>query len=221
IKRDIIDGTVSDIKNDSRLVKEGELFLAYPGAASDGRLYIEKAVASGAVAVVYEPNNLPQGITLPTAIPCIAIPQLAEKLGEIAKRFFNNPSQFLGLTGVTGTNGKTTIAYQLAQAHDLLGQHSAYIGTIGQGKVDALKPLENTTPDALCLQRLMHQYKEEGIKQVCMEVSSHALSQHRVDSLEFSQAIFTNLTLDHLDYHQTMQAYGAAKSRLFERAELQ
>ncbi|HAT1876145.1 TPA: UDP-N-acetylmuramoyl-L-alanyl-D-glutamate--2,6-diaminopimelate ligase [Legionella pneumophila] len=221
IKRDIIDGTVSDIKNDSRLVKEGDLFAAYPGAASDGRLYIEKALASGAVAVVYEPNNLPQGITLPTAIPCIAIPQLAEKLGEIAKRFFNNPSQFLGLTGVTGTNGKTTIAYQLAQAHDLLGQHSAYIGTIGQGRVDALKPLENTTPDALCLQRLMHQYKEGGIKQVCMEVSSHALSQHRVDSLEFSQAIFTNLTLDHLDYHQTMQAYGAAKSRLFERAELQ
>lgn len=95
IKKDIIDGTVSDIKNDSRLVKKGDLFVAYPGAVSDGRLYIEKAVASGAVAVVYEPDMLPRGIMLPTAIPCIAIPQLAEKLGEIAKRFLITPPNFL------------------------------------------------------------------------------------------------------------------------------
>lgn len=221
IKQDLVDCVISDIKNDSRQVKADDLFIAYPGAASDGRLYIEKAVASGAIAVVYEPDNFPSSCILPSVIPCIPIPNLGEKLGELAKRFFNNPSESLGLTGVTGTNGKTTIAYQLAQAHYLLGQRSAYIGTIGQGEVDSLMPLENTTPDALCLQRLMHQYKEHGIKHICMEVSSHALNQHRVDSLEFDQAIFTNLTLDHLDYHRTMQAYGAAKSKLFEREELQ
>ncbi|KGP64154.1 UDP-N-acetylmuramoylalanyl-D-glutamate--2,6-diaminopimelate ligase [Legionella norrlandica] len=221
LKQDIVKCVVSDIKNDSRLVKEGDLFIAYPGAASDGRLFIEKAVAAGAIAVVYEPDDFPSSCTLPLILPCIPIPQLAEKLGEIAQRFFNNPSESMGLTGVTGTNGKTTIAYQLAQAHDRLGQRSAYIGTIGQGEIHSLKPLDNTTPDALCLQRLMHVYKEQGIKQVCMEVSSHALSQHRVDSLRFNQAIFTNLTLDHLDYHHTMEAYGAAKARLFEREELE
>ena len=221
IKQEIVDCVISDIKNDSRLVQAGDLFIAYPGAAADGRLFIEKAVSAGAVAVVYDPINVPSSCVLPNSVPCIAIPQLAEELANIAKRFYDNPSESLTITGVTGTNGKTTIAYQLAQAHNMLGQGSAYIGTIGQGNVNQLKPLDNTTPDALCLQKLLYQYKEQGIQQVCMEVSSHALSQHRVDAIEFRQAIFTNLTLDHLDYHHTMEAYGAAKALLFEAEHLQ
>ncbi|MCL9685616.1 UDP-N-acetylmuramoyl-L-alanyl-D-glutamate--2,6-diaminopimelate ligase [Legionella maioricensis] len=221
IKQEVVDCVITDIKNDSRLIQKGDLFIAYPGAVADGRLFIEKAVSAGAVAVVYDPVCFPSSCVLPNSVPCIAVPQLAEQLAEIAKRFYDNPSESLMVTGVTGTNGKTTIAYQLAQAHHLLGQGSAYIGTIGQGDVNQLKPLDNTTPDALCLQRLLHQYKEQGIKQVCMEVSSHALSQHRVDAIEFRQAIFTNLTLDHLDYHRTMQAYGAAKALLFEAEHLQ
>lgn len=220
ITQNITDCNITDIKNDSRLIQEGDLFIAYPGAASDGRLYIEKAVASGAVAIAYEPENIPASVILPALIPCIPIPDLGEQLAEIAKRFFNNPCESLSVTGVTGTNGKTTIAYQLAQAHYLLGQNAAYIGTIGQGNVTHLKPLENTTPDALCLQRLLAEYKDQQIKQVCMEVSSHALTQHRVDGINFNQALFTNLTLDHLDYHHTMQAYGAAKAMLFARDEL-
>ncbi len=221
IKQEVVDCVITDIKNDSRQIQKGDLFIAYPGAVADGRLFIEKAVSAGAAAVVYDPVLFPSSCVLPASVPCIALPQLAEQLAEIAKRFYSNPSESLIVTGVTGTNGKTTIAYQLAQAHYLLGQGSAYIGTIGQGNVNQLKPLDNTTPDALCLQRLLYQYKEQGIKQVCMEVSSHALSQHRVDAIEFRQAIFTNLTLDHLDYHHTMQAYGAAKALLFETDQLQ
>lgn len=221
IKQEVFDCVITDVKNDSRQINPGDLFIAYPGAAADGRLFMDKAVSLGAIAVVYEPANFPSSCSLPSSVPCVAIPHLAEQLAEIAKRFYANPSQSLNVTGVTGTNGKTTIAYQLAQAHYLLGQESAYIGTIGQGNVSQLKPLDNTTPDALCLQRLLHQYQEQHIKQVCMEVSSHALSQRRVDAIEFNQAIFTNLTLDHLDYHHTMEAYGSAKALLFATPSLE
>lgn len=221
ISKEFVDCDIQDIKNDSRLVQAGDLFLAYPGAAADGRLFIDNALAAGAVAVVYDPEKMPSSCKLPVSLPCIPLSNLSDNLANIARRFYSDPGQSLTMTGVTGTNGKTTIAYQLAQAHDLLGQHSAYIGTIGQGNVNQLNPLNNTTPDALCLQKLMHQYKKQGIKQVCMEVSSHALSQHRVDGIEFNQAIFTNLTLDHLDYHHTMHAYGEAKALLFSGQSLQ
>ncbi len=221
IKQEVFDCVITDVKNDSRQIRPGDLFIAYPGAVADGRFFIEKAVSLGAVAVAYEPANFPSSCFLPSSVPCIAIPHLAEQLAEIAKRFYANPSKSLNVTGVTGTNGKTTIAYQLAQAHHLLGQEAAYIGTIGQGNVNQLKPLDNTTPDALCLQRLLHQYQQQDIKHVCMEVSSHALSQNRVDAIEFNQAIFTNLTLDHLDYHHTMEAYGAAKALLFATPSLE
>lgn len=221
LNRNTNDCFITDLKNDSRTVQAGDLFLAYPGAVSDGRLFIDKAVASGAGAIAYDPRDLPSSCSLPQSIPCIAIPELSQYLAEIAKNFYNDPGKDLYITGVTGTNGKTTIAYQLAQAHELLKHASAYIGTIGQGNVYDLKPLDNTTPDALCLQRLFSVYKSQGIKQVCMEVSSHALSQQRVDGIDFKQALFTNLTLDHLDYHHSMQAYGAAKALLFEKESLE
>lgn len=221
ITEQVMDCTITGIQNDSRQIQSGDLFVAYLGSAADGRLFIEKAVASGAVAVVYEPTDFPKNSRLPKSIPCIPIDNLATKLASIAKEFYGNPGESLTITGITGTNGKTTIAYQLAQAHDLLGQDAAYIGTIGQGRVQELKPLDNTTPDSLCLQKLLYQYKTQGIKQVCMEVSSHALAQHRVDAIACKQAIFTNLTLDHLDYHHTMENYAAAKAILFSGDSLQ
>ena len=110
---------------------------------------------AGAIAIIYEPVNLPSVCKLPGTIPCIPMPKLAEQLAEIAKRFYGDPGQSMAVTGVTGTNGKTSIAYQLAQAHHLLGQGAAYIGTIGQGDVNELNPLDNTTPDALCLQTIV------------------------------------------------------------------
>ncbi len=221
ITQKIADCTITGIQNDSRLIHEGDLFVAYPGTATDGRLFIEKAIQAGAAAIAYEPANLPAGTVLPASIPCIAVPDLAIHLAQIAKEFYGYPGNSLMITGVTGTNGKTTIAYQLAQAHDLLGQKAAYIGTIGQGTVNDLHALNNTTPDALCLQKLLHDYKAQGIKQVCMEVSSHALAMHRVDVVDFNQAIFTNLTLDHLDYHLNMENYAAAKALLFAKDSLQ
>lgn len=219
IKQGSINPDILGLQNDSRKVKPGDLFLAYPGAVSDGRLFIAKALEAGAVAVAYEPHDCP--IELPSSIPCIAIQNLSQHYAQIAKVFYDNPCSHLNLTGITGTNGKTTIAYQLAQAHQWLRKKpAAYIGTIGQGDVDALLPLDNTTPDALVLLKLLDGYTKQGIKDVCMEVSSHALTQHRVDALSFNQAIFTNLTLDHLDYHHTLEEYAAAKALLFARDEL-
>ncbi|WP_454780615.1 UDP-N-acetylmuramoyl-L-alanyl-D-glutamate--2,6-diaminopimelate ligase [Legionella sp. WA2022007384] len=215
------DCTVTGLENDSRRIQPGDLFIAYAGAAADGRFFISKAVSAGAVAIAYDPYHFPKDCRLPDSVPCIPVPELATQLAAIAKQFYDDPGRFLNITGVTGTNGKTTIAYQLAQAHHLLGQGAAYIGTIGQGNVDKLQLLDNTTPDSLCLQKLLHQYKNQGMSQVCMEVSSHALAQHRVDAIEFKQAIFTNLTLDHLDYHLTMENYAAAKALLFARESLQ
>lgn len=221
MQQETADCFIASIENDSRRIQPGSLFIAYPGAASDGRLFIDKAVSAGAAAVAYEPAHFPKDGILPESIPCIPIAELATKLAFIAKQFYDNPGHSLTLTGVTGTNGKTTIAYQLAQAHHLLGQEAAYIGTIGQGNVHALQELDNTTPDALCLQKLLQEYKKQHVKQVCMEVSSHALAQHRVDGIEFKHAVFTNLTLDHLDYHHSMENYAAAKSLLFNGEALQ
>lgn len=220
VTQSIVDCTITGMQNDSRCIQPGDVFVAYPGEATDGRFYLDKAIASGAVAVIYEAEAFPQSIALPSSVPCIAVTKLAAQLAYIAKKFYGDPGEALTITGVTGTNGKTTVAYQLAQAHSLLGQEAAYIGTIGQGNVSKLQVLDNTTPDALFLQRLLAQYKNQGLQQVCMEVSSHALSQHRVDAIEFNQAIFTNLTLDHLDYHHTMENYAAVKSRLFAQESL-
>jgi UDP-N-acetylmuramoyl-L-alanyl-D-glutamate--2,6-diaminopimelate ligase len=217
----ISDCDVVGLQNDSRKVKPGYLFLAYPGAAADGRLFIQQAIISGAVAIVYDPEKLPSTRVLPSHIPCFPVPQLGMKLAAIASRFYDYPTRALSITGVTGTNGKTTIAYQLAQAYSLLGGHAAYIGTLGQGQVQALEPLLNTTPDALSLQQFLHEYQQAGIQHVCMEVSSHALSQGRVDQIDFTQGIYTNLSHEHLDYHHTMQAYADAKALLFEKPSLQ
>ncbi|MFY7698501.1 MAG: UDP-N-acetylmuramoyl-L-alanyl-D-glutamate--2,6-diaminopimelate ligase [Legionella sp.] len=208
------------LENDSRRVKQGYLFLAYPGSTVDGRLFIDQASNAGAAAILYEPAFMPASMKFPTNIPCLPLPDLGNHLAAIASRFHNNPSTKLHIIGVTGTNGKTTVALQLAQAYDLLGQSAAYIGTIGQGSVNHLKPLANTTPDGLLSQQLLARFLQEGKKQICMEVSSHALVQHRVDHIQFTQAIYTNLSHDHLDYHQTMEKYAAAKALLFKKPEL-
>jgi len=207
---------IKNLQNDSRKVRSGDAFLAYPGAAVDGRKFIQQAVDAGAAAILYEPGT----IQPEHAIPCVAYPNLAASLGALASKFYDEPTKKLCVVGVTGTNGKTTIAYQLAQAHELLNTPSAYMGTIGAGRVDALEPLLNTTPDALQIQQLFYDYVQTQVKTVCMEVSSHALCMGRVDGVEFTQAIYTNLSHEHLDYHQTLEAYAAAKATLFASPEL-
>ncbi|WP_367607168.1 UDP-N-acetylmuramoyl-L-alanyl-D-glutamate--2,6-diaminopimelate ligase [Legionella sp. W05-934-2] len=205
---------IESIENDSRQVTKNALFLAYPGAATDGRQYIKQAIDAGAVAVAYEsmdgfkPAENGKIVFLP-------IENLASKMLGLAQRFYPIDESELLVTGVTGTNGKTTIAYVLAQAYERLNGHAAYIGTLGEGRVNQLNRLANTTPDSLVLQKLFHRYQHQGIRHVAMETSSHALSQQRVAGVKYHQAIFTNLTQDHLDYHKTMAEYATAKAKLF------
>ncbi len=204
---------VADLCLDSRTVTPGSLFLAYPGVANDGRDFIRAAIENGAVAIVYESLGYEDLTGL--AIPAFGVVGLQRKVGILASAFFDHPSDALQVFGVTGTNGKTTCAYLLAQAFERLGMRSAFIGTIGIGPVSAIESATHTTPDPISLQRCLAQMVAQGITQVCMEVSSHALHQSRVAGLEFYCVLFTNLTQDHLDYHSSMEDYGAAKAKLF------
>ncbi|SDJ45275.1 UDP-N-acetylmuramoylalanyl-D-glutamate--2,6-diaminopimelate ligase [Pseudomonas delhiensis] len=204
---------IRELTLDSRAVKPGDLFLAIPGALHDGRAHIADAVARGAAAIAYEAEGAsvaPSGDT-----PLVAIKGLAAQLSAIAGRFYGEPSRGIELIGVTGTNGKTSVSQLLAQALDLLGQRCGIVGTLGNGFHGALESGRHTTPDALALQATLARLKQDGARAVAMEVSSHGLEQGRVAALEFDVAVFTNLSRDHLDYHGTMEAYGAAKARLF------
>ncbi len=215
---------ISDVTLDSRAASSGSLFLACQVRASHGLEFAPEAVARGASAVLYEsaaPGEPARRIELLAeqlgkAIFVAAVPQLSRHVGEIADRFFAAPSAALTIAGITGTNGKTTCAWLLAQALQHSGRPAAYMGTLGYGVPPQVTPTQHTTPDAVSVHRQLAALKELGAECVCMEVSSHAIDQDRVGGVRFNTAAFTNLTRDHLDYHGTMQAYGAAKARLFE-----
>ena len=198
---------------DSRNIKPGDLFLAYPGQRSDGRAHIAQAIAAGASAVLWDSS----GFHWNTAwrVPNLGVVDLRSHLGEIASRFFGNPSRDLWLAGVTGTNGKTSCSHWIAQSLTRLGRKTAVIGTLGSGFPGELDAAMNTTPDAISLQSKLAALRAGGATGCAMEVSSHGVDQGRVNGVEFDVALFTNLTRDHLDYHQTMEDYGAAKARLF------
>jgi len=206
-----------DIAIDSRLVRQGTLFCAYPGDIVDGRDFIADAVSAGAVAVLCDSANSPDSEqqTLDIRVPIIKVDNLKTKVGALAHELFGKPSSNMQIFGVTGTNGKTTCCYLLVQALNQLGMQAAMIGTIGLGRLDQLQTNSHTTPDPVSVHRQLAQWREQGITQVCMEVSSHALDQGRVAGVEFFCTLFTNLSHDHLDYHGDMQQYAAAKQRLF------
>jgi UDP-N-acetylmuramoyl-L-alanyl-D-glutamate--2,6-diaminopimelate ligase len=211
---------VADLTLDSRQVRAGSLFFALPGLKQHGLVFAADAAARGASAVLWEPSADVAPPTLPPGMFGAAIPNLKGLVGRIADRFFNWPSSQLRITGITGTNGKTTCAYLLAQCLERLGLAAAYIGTIGWGRPAALAEPTHTTPDAVTVHRTLAQLRSAGVREVAMEVSSHALDQSRVDGVRFHVAAFTNLTRDHLDYHGSMQQYGAAKAKLFQAADL-
>ncbi|MHB8622829.1 MAG: UDP-N-acetylmuramoyl-L-alanyl-D-glutamate--2,6-diaminopimelate ligase [Sulfuricaulis sp.] len=204
---------VRGLQVDSRRVQPGDLFLAAPGAVTDGRDFISNAVASGAVAVVYETGDGYVLRSLP--VPAFSVVNLRQKIGIIADRFYGTPSRRLIVIGITGTNGKTTCTQLLAQALDRSPKRCAVIGTLGYGFPGALSASIHTTPDAVTLHRQMSDFLDQDAGYVSMEVSSHALEQGRVNSVAFNVAVFTNLTRDHLDYHGDMTAYGLAKTGLF------
>ncbi|HEX9140343.1 MAG TPA: UDP-N-acetylmuramoyl-L-alanyl-D-glutamate--2,6-diaminopimelate ligase [Steroidobacteraceae bacterium] len=207
---------VADLSMDSRQVQPGGAFLACRGRTHHGLEFVANALANGARVVLWEPAAGVRAPELGADVLVVAVPDLAAQAGYIADRFFEAPSARVSVTGITGTNGKSTCAWLLAQALTRCGRPTAYLGTLGAGFTSSLTVLSHTTPDAISVQRWLARLRDAGASDVAMEVSSHALDQHRCAGVRFQVAAFTNLTRDHLDYHGDMAAYGAAKARLFD-----
>jgi UDP-N-acetylmuramoyl-L-alanyl-D-glutamate--2,6-diaminopimelate ligase len=209
---------VSGLAIDSRHVRAGDAFFALHGTRGHGIEFVAGAVQRGASVVLAEAP--PRALKDP-GVPVLWIDGLHTFVGEIASRFFGRPTESMRVIGVTGTNGKTSTVQLLAQALEYVGHRTATIGTLGAGLHGQLREGERTTPDAIAVQSLMAEFRGDGATHVAMEVSSHALEQGRVAAVDFDVAAFTNLTRDHLDYHGSMEAYGAAKAKLFAWPDLE
>ncbi|ATW01696.1 UDP-N-acetylmuramoyl-L-alanyl-D-glutamate--2,6-diaminopimelate ligase [Candidatus Legionella polyplacis] len=212
----VLDCEIYGLQNNSKQIKSGFLFFAYPGSTLDGRLFMMEALQFGASAIVYESYNIPTNCKFPINIPCIPFFRLRKNLSKIVKRYyFISSNKNIIITGVTGTNGKTTITYQLAQACTMLNSLSFYIGTLGAGFIGNLEFLQNTTPDSLIFFQFLKDCQKKYVKNIFMEVSSHAISQYRVNDIEFQNVVYTNISHDHLDCHLTMENYIKIKSSFF------
>jgi UDP-N-acetylmuramoyl-L-alanyl-D-glutamate--2,6-diaminopimelate ligase len=208
---------VSGVALDSRQVKTGDVFFAYPGEHSDGRQYIHQAIQAGAAVIIVEP-----GIELVrVAVPVIEVKNLREHVGVFAANFYANPSCAMDLIGVTGTNGKTTTSQLLAQLLRVLRGQCGAIGTLGIGLNEIEQAPGLTTPDPVALQTILAEWCDQQVPAAVMEVSSHALDQGRCNGLHYRAAVFTNLSRDHLDYHGDMASYAAAKAKLFSWENLE
>ena len=202
-------GEITGLCNDSRQVKAGDLFIALPGAKSDGSLFAAEAVSRGALAVVSE-REVPE-----VKVPVFRVTSARKALALIAANFYKKPADELTLLGITGTNGKTTTAWLLESICAAGGASTALLGTIVNRWGGHIEPVTHTTPDPIVLHRMFREMLDSGVDTVVMEVSSHALAQYRVHGLTFKGAAFTNLSRDHLDYHKDMEEYFQAKRRLF------
>ncbi|MDX1517495.1 MAG: UDP-N-acetylmuramoyl-L-alanyl-D-glutamate--2,6-diaminopimelate ligase [Woeseiaceae bacterium] len=212
---------VHDLAIDSRRVRPGAVFLACRGGTRHGLEFADAAVEAGASAVVYDASTAPAALP-DCAVPLVPVAHLSEHLGALANRFFDSPSEHIDVVGVTGTNGKSTVSWLLAECLSMLGRPCGYAGTLGYGTKVLIDDSDMTTPDVIELHRRLAGFRDEGALHAAIEVSSHALDQRRVDGVQFDAALFTNLSRDHLDYHGNMRAYGEAKAKLFveHRAKL-
>ena len=203
---------IAGINIDSRKIEPGHLFVAVKGTQTDGHAYIDKAIEKGASAIVCEtlPENLRKDITY------IKVEDTEDCIGKLATNFYGNPTSKMELIGVTGTNGKTTIATLLYNMFRKFGYKVGLISTVCNYIDDEAIPTEHTTPDPITLNRLLGRMADEGCKYAFMEVSSHSVAQKRIGGLKFAGGIFTNLTRDHLDYHQTVDNYLKAKKTFFD-----
>ncbi|RYD70151.1 MAG: UDP-N-acetylmuramoyl-L-alanyl-D-glutamate--2,6-diaminopimelate ligase, partial [Verrucomicrobiaceae bacterium] len=210
----LVDGAseveIRSIAYDSRKAGPGSLFVALKGEKVDGTQFVTQAVENGAEAVVSE-----QGVAKSRATS-VVVPDARVALADLAAAFYQHPSRHLKVAGITGTNGKTTTAFLIKHICDHALLRAGLIGTIRYQIADEILPAARTTPESLDVQELLWKMRSAGCKSVAMEISSHAMVQHRVRKVEFDAAIFTNLTQDHLDYHKTMDAYFEAKSLLFK-----
>jgi len=211
---------VTGIQLDSRMLRKGDLFLACFGRNHDAREFIGEAIKTGVTAVLAETGGQWQGTQIIDGIAVIAVDNLSAKLSEIAARFYGHPSRRLSVIGITGTNGKTSCSQFIAQALANSGFSCGTIGTLGYGVYGKLQETQLTTPDPVFTQMALAEMVQGGIDPVVMEVSSVGLHQKRVKAVKFDTAIFTNLTRDHLDYHESMEAYGNNKKKLFTSESL-
>src|SRR6202522_2296703 len=206
------DPGVSSVEYDSRRVKPGCVFVAMRGESSDGNRFIDQTIRAGAVAVVTDsPAEKPR-----EGVAWALVPHGRRALARISANFYKKPAERIAITGITGTNGKSTTAFLVESILTAAGRKSALIGTIEYHVAGKILPAPHTTPEALELNRILHEALAQGATETVMEVSSHALAQERVFGVPFDVAVFTNLTRDHLDYHKTMDEYFAAKRVLFE-----
>lgn len=205
------DTEITGISCHSDSVQPGNLFVAISGTRCDGGCFACRAVQKGAACVVC--SRLPA-----CSVPGITVPDARVALGQLARRWYREPDREVSVIGVTGTNGKTTTTYLVRHIlQEARGVKTGLIGTVQNLVGDRAYPAHRTTPDALQVQSLLRQMADDGCRYVVMEVSSHALEQHRVEDVAFAQGVFTNLTEDHLDYHGTMENYCRAKGRLFQQ----
>lgn len=209
---------VGPLRLDSRQVQSGDTFVAIEGFQTDGRVYIPMALEQGAGLIFADDDNSDEFKTLFESLPSeniIWVKNLRSQLSELAANYFAHPSEELKNIAVTGTNGKTSCSYLIARTLQKLQFECYLMGTLGVGSCGDLRESENTTADAITLQAVLKEALDSGAQFSAMEISSHGLDQNRATAVRFDTAIFTNLTRDHLDYHQTMENYGAAKRKLF------
>lgn len=211
-----VDVCVHGISSDSRQVQRGDLFVTCLGEPKRQRSYIEQAQENGAAAVVIDAEQALQLDPSNLTVPIIGLQNLAQIQGLIAARVNQEPSQQMSLIGITGTNGKTSCSHFIAQCLQQLGHTCGVMGTLGYGLLKQLQQGPNTTPDEVTMQCHLGAMVQAGASACAMEVSSHGLDQGRLNGCEFTTAVFTNLTQDHLDYHGSMQAYGLVKAQLFK-----
>ncbi|MCX7735789.1 MAG: UDP-N-acetylmuramoyl-L-alanyl-D-glutamate--2,6-diaminopimelate ligase [Candidatus Kapabacteria bacterium] len=209
-----LDLQITGLQYDSRKIEKGNLFVANKGEKFDGHQFLESAFSKGAIAAIVDENySVPENLK---NLTILKVPNTRKALAILSKNWFDNPGKDLNIVGVTGTNGKTTITYLLKSIFSKAGFKTGLIGTTGILINDELIPATHTTPESLELNALLSRMRDEKVDYVFMEVSSHSLDQHRVDGISFKAGIFTNLTLDHLDYHLTMDEYAKAKKKLFD-----
>ncbi|WP_144983556.1 UDP-N-acetylmuramoyl-L-alanyl-D-glutamate--2,6-diaminopimelate ligase [Halomonas sp. C22] len=204
-----------DLVTDSRKVAQGDVFVAVPGSQGDGREYIEQALERGASLVLAHTRQAE--LTLQGKV--LSLPHLALRLGELGRSLYQVPDG-LEVIAVTGTNGKSSVTHYIAALSERLGTRAGVVGTLGVGRPGQLMDTGLTTPGPLALQATLGQLGRQGVQRVALEASSHALDQHRLEAVNVTVGVFTNLTRDHLDYHCSMAAYAAAKAKLFRRPEL-
>lgn len=215
---------VRGISMDSRKIKTGYLFLSLAKDLQTRNIHLEMALMSGATVILFEAqqplSDKEVGLIDQYRVSGFAVRSLATKVGEIAARFYRHPSLSLQVIAVTGTNGKTSVTQFIAQALEACGQQCGVIGTLGVGRVNALQHTGMTTPDPVTLQSALAEMRDQAVKYVVIEASSHALVQGRLNSVSIDCAVYTNLSRDHLDYHANMVEYAAVKQSLFEVTEL-